>query len=160
VAEVPPFALFAEIYRRHGHRCPMSTLGGRLGFAARRHFAAESPRLAAVYRIATCAADGIRQAIGGEAALEVREEGEHRLTLTDLDSHTWVELELRAEALTMAGEYRQQAEDFDVARAGLTPAEVLAWQERMTALLDGLLQQLRTLPDADLLTIRLGTAHE
>jgi formylmethanofuran dehydrogenase subunit E len=160
VAEVPPFALFAAIYRRHGHRCPMSTLGGRLGFAARRHFAAGPSRLAAVYRIATCAVDGIRQAIGCEAALEVREEGEHRLTLADLDSHTWVELELRAEALAMAGEYRRQMETFEEARAGLAPAEVLAWQGRTEALLDRLLGQLRTLPDAELLIIRTGSAHE
>jgi formylmethanofuran dehydrogenase subunit E len=154
--ELPTLAFFAEIYRRHGHRCPMSTLGGRLGFAARRHLAGQGSAFAAVYRIATCAVDGIRHAIGcdeGGGTLEVRDLGAHLLTLTDLNSGRSVAVALRPEALHLAGDYRQQIEELERLRPSLTPEQLRQGQQRTDALLDALLERLRSLPDDELLSV-------
>lgn len=137
----------------------MSTLGGRLGFAARRQFSSEAAQLTAVYGIATCAADGIRQAIGN-APLAVQDAGEHRLTLADQDSGACVQVTLRPAVLAMAAAYRQQVEELDMVRGRLSPNEAGAWQARLEVLLDGLLERLRTMPDEELLTICSGTADE
>ena len=76
--------LFLRIRARHGHYCPMSTLGGRLGMAALGALGDDSGELTATYRIDTCAADGIAVATGclpEEGRLTVRAEGRHRLEL-------------------------------------------------------------------------------
>lgn len=153
---LPPFELFTEIYRRHGHRCPMSTLGGRLGHAARRRLGPEVPSeaLAAVCHTATCALDGIRQATGcGEAvgSLEVREEGRHRLTLLDRRTGRAVAVELRPDALALAGEFRRLDEALERERPALAAGELAERTRRKEAFLDALLERLRTLPDEELL---------
>ncbi len=164
--ELPPFELFAEIYRRHGHRCPMSTLGGRLGFAARQRVDAGLPAesLTAVYHIATCALDGVRQATGcNEAAgsLTVREDGRHRLTLVDRRDGRGVVVTLRPHALALAGEYRRLDEELAQERPALA-ADVLAERLRLQeAFLDALLERLRTQPDEELMEFEpLCTAKE
>lgn len=157
--DLPPFELFAEIYRRHGHRCPMSTLGGRLGFAARRRLPAAlaAGELHAVYHIDTCAVEGIRCATGcgeSEETLEVRPEGAHRLTLVERGTGRGVEAVLRSETLALAGTYRQMDEALERERASLEPEELARRQQKQEAFLDGLLERLRTLPDEELLLIR------
>lgn len=156
--DLPPFEIFAEIYRRHGHRCPMSTLGGRLGWAARRRLP-EVPEaeLHAVYRIDTCAVEGIRCTTGCEEAsgtLEVRSKGEHRLTLVERRSGRGVEAVLRPEALSRAGEYRRLDEALERERPGLDPAGLDRRLREKEVFLDALLEDLRTLPDEELLKLR------
>lgn len=155
---LPPFELFAEIYRRHGHRCPMSTLGGRLGHAARRRFGPEVPSgaLAAVYHTATCALDGIRQATGcseSAGSLEVRETGQHLLTLVDHRTGRTVEVALRPETLVLAGEYRRLDEALERERPALAAGELMERTRQKEAFLDALLERLRTLPDEELLAL-------
>jgi len=154
--ELPPFELFAEIYRRHGHRCPMSTLGGRLGYAARRLLGPEVPdgALAAVYQTATCALDGIRLATGcSEAAgsFDAREEGRHRLILVDRRSGRGLAVALRMETLALAGEYRRFDEALEKDRAVLDGEELAERVRQKETFLDLLLERLRTLPDEELL---------
>lgn len=145
----PPQELFVEIRRRHGHYCPMSTLGGRLGYAARQ---ALSPGtvLRGCYYTATCAADGIAVALGG-AELEVRDYGRHALWLIAAGGGG-VLVELRPEILQRAAGYRALDLALEQDRSGLTSDEL---SERIAAkeeFLEKLLQQLRTLPDEDVMT--------
>ena len=55
-----PPDIFQRIYARHGHRCPMSTLGGRMGLAAMTTLGPQPVEsLEARYAHDTCAVDGI-----------------------------------------------------------------------------------------------------
>ncbi len=77
--------LLRFLARLHGHRCPMSILGARLGLAARRALAPEpGVKLRARYHHRTCALDGVQVTTGctpGNRNLEVVPGGRHRLEL-------------------------------------------------------------------------------
>ncbi|WP_170232908.1 FmdE family protein [Desulfuromonas acetexigens] len=141
---------FADIYALHGHRCPMSTLGGRLGRAATAHV--DSLRRRAVYHIDTCALDGIRVATGCHE-IRVVDEGRHVLDLFDDRNGRGVRVALRPEALAIAGEYRRLDDALDRDRAGLDPTTLAARQSEVNQVLDKVLEQLWTLPDEVLLEI-------
>jgi len=156
--ELPPFALFVEIYRRHGHRCPMSTLGGRLGYAARRLLGPEVPdgALAAAYQAVTCAVDGIRQATGCSeeaGSLAVSEGGRHRLTLVDRRSGRGLAVALRPEILALAGEYRRFDEELERDRTTLGAEELAERIREKETFLDLLLERLRTMPDEEMIEL-------
>ncbi len=146
-----PPEIFAAIYRRHGHRCPMSTLGGRLGLAARLVLGG-GDKMQAVYHIRTCALDGIAVTTGcreEEGNLRVAERGEHRLWLTNGDSTVMVTL--RPAALEIAGRYRQASEALEREGAALTEQERQRREAAVQQILDEVLQALWTLPDEILL---------
>ena len=149
---LPPHQLFAEIYRIHGHRCPMSTLGGRLGFAARQQLSDRAP-LRATYFIDTCAADGISVMTGCSKAagtLRIVARQRHALWLQDEDGGELF-AELSDPALQLAGTYRTLDLAFQKEEAHFTVEER---QQRLTArelFLEELLQKLWNLPDAELM---------
>ncbi len=154
-----PAGLFDAIYRRHGHRCPMSTLGGRLGHAARRRFsrAQAAAGLLAVYGVRTCALDGIAQATGcrvEDGSLIVREQGRHALTLVRREDGRGVAAELTRQALALAGDFRRHGENLQSRRAHLAPAELAAAEAARERALDELLKKLRGLAEEELVTVR------
>lgn len=149
---LPPIHLFSEIYRIHGHRCPMSTLGGRLGFAARERLFDPSP-MSAVYFIDTCAADGIGVMTGckkEDKTLRIVAKNRHALWLKGHQGRG-VFAELSGQAMTLAGEYR--ARDLALAQVeGTLSPEVLTQRRAEKELfLDELLQKLWSLPDEELM---------
>lgn len=114
--------LFLRIRARHGHYCPMSTLGGRLGVAALQVLGEEAGKLTARYHIDTCAVDGIAVATGclpEDGRLTMRPDGLHRLELWGRDG-VGVRAELTSTALERAATCRKQLD------AGGVPDEVLA----------------------------------
>lgn len=149
---LPPHQLFAEIYKIHGHRCPMSTLGGRLGFAVKEKFAGREARRA-TYFIDTCAADGISVMTGCSRAagtLQIVARQRHALWLQDADE-CGLFAELSPSALHLAGSYRTLDLAFQKEEAHLSKSER---QQRLTAkelFLEELLQKLWTLPDGELM---------
>lgn len=153
-----PKELFAEIYRRHGHRCPMSTLGGRLGYAAIRHLAAGPEEdLLAIYHIRTCALDGIGVGCGctlSAGNLLVREEGRHALALVCREDGRGVEVTLKEKALTIAGEYRRVSEALERERPGLSEQELTEREGHREAILDEVLIRLRRENEGRLLAVR------
>lgn len=105
--------LFLRIRVRHGHYCPMSTLGGRLGAAALSALGAVDGELTACYHIDTCAVDGIAVATGcfpEEDRLIVTGVGLHRLDLRDAAGHG-MRAELTATALARAATCRKLLDD-------------------------------------------------
>ncbi|MDZ4185995.1 MAG: formylmethanofuran dehydrogenase subunit E family protein [Desulfuromonadales bacterium] len=150
---LPPHQLFAEIYEIHGHRCPMSTLGGRLGFAARQLFFGRPPLLA-TYFIATCAADGISVMTGCSQAagtLRIVARERHALWLQNNDG-CGLFAELSPQALQLAGTYRTLDLAFLKEEARLATTER---QQRLTSkelFLEELLQKLWILPDEELMS--------
>ena len=149
---LPPRQLFAEIYEIHGHRCPMSTLGGRLGFAARERLAGRAP-LTATYYIATCAADGISVMTGcnkADGSLHIVPKERHALWLQDADGRGLF-AELNQLALQLAGEYRSRDQEFLKDEARLSAEERQERQTKRELFLEELLQKFWTLPDDELM---------
>ncbi len=128
----------------------MSTLGGRIGYAAAGRVAA-SLRVS-VYYADTCALDGVRVAAACEE-LHVRNCGRHALVLASGRDGQGVRVELRREALDIAWEYRRLSEALERARHELRPEALADREKELDLVLDGVLQRLRTLPDGDLLEI-------
>ncbi|MCM2265169.1 MAG: formylmethanofuran dehydrogenase subunit E family protein [Desulfuromonadales bacterium] len=113
--------LFLRIRARHGHYCPMSTLGGRLGEMALLAVGKDAGALTATYHIDTCAADGIAVATGclpEEGRLKMHPDGLHRLELRGEDG-VGVRAELTPTALERAAACRKQLDE------GGAPDEVL-----------------------------------
>lgn len=101
--------LFLRIHARHGHYCPMSTLGARLGLAALQALGGNARDLQACYQIETCAVDGIALTTGclpEEGSLRVVPAGRHRLQLRDA-SGRGVCAELTVTALERAAACRR-----------------------------------------------------
>ncbi|WP_305043568.1 formylmethanofuran dehydrogenase subunit E family protein [Geoalkalibacter sp.] len=151
---LPPAQLYDAIRSRHGHYCPMSTLGGRMGFAGRRRLG-DGP-LRGEYLLRTCAVEGIAVATGCEepaGTLRVRDAGRHVLLLR-CASGAGFEIALRPATLELAWRYRHLDEALESERAALAPAELARRTRDKDAFLDGLLARLRALPEDELLDIR------
>jgi formylmethanofuran dehydrogenase subunit E len=143
-----PPEIFARIYARHGHRCPMSTLGGRLGLALVKRLGDRSGRVSASYGSRTCALDGIAEVTGlSEEAgtLTVSSEGRHALRV-EAGGELFT-LELTATALKMAGRYRALCERLERNGEALDGVEQERRRARLDAMLDQLLPQLWAAPD-------------
>ena len=134
--------IFDRIYTRHGHRCPMSTLGGRLGLAAIKWLGDSTGELQAIYSNRTCATDGIAETTGcteEKGSLIVKNDGRHALTLSSAQAS--VEVELTAEALQMAGRYRSLCNRLEKGWDELEADEQAKRRAEMDAMLDELLPQ-------------------
>ncbi|HKJ29314.1 MAG TPA: formylmethanofuran dehydrogenase subunit E family protein [Desulfuromonadales bacterium] len=147
-----PPDIFTRIYVRHGHRCPMSTLGGRLGLAALKWLGDCDGELQAVYSNRTCATDGIAETTGcteEKGSLIVKNDGRHALTLSSAQAS--VEVELTAEALEMAGRYRSLCNRLEKGWDELEAGEQVKRRAVMDAMLDELLPQFWQAEDQKLL---------
>ena len=134
--------IFDRIYTRHGHRCPMSTLGGRLGLAAIKWLGDSTGELQAIFSNRTCATDGIAETTGcteEKGSLIVKNDGRHALTLSSAQAS--VEVELTAEALQMAGRYRSLCNRLEKGWDELEADEQVKRRVEMDAMLDELLPQ-------------------
>ena len=143
--------MFARIYTRHGHRCPMSTLGGRLGLAAIKWLGDVEGELHAIYSNRTCAADGIAETTGcteENGSLVVKNDGRHALTLSSAQAS--VEVELTTKALEMAGRYRSLCNRLEKGWDELEEDEQVKRRAEMDAMLDDLLPQFWQAEDSQL----------
>lgn len=149
--------IFARIYARHGHRCPMSTLGGRLAMAALGLLAEKDAPveddLYAVYFTRTCAVDGVAEVTGlaENGGLEIRPEGRHALRLER--GGVAVEVELSDRAMQMAGEYRRFCYEIEAGWDDLDEDERQVREIRRQSWLDTLLPRLWQAPDHELVHI-------
>lgn len=151
--------IFARIYERHGHRCPMSTLGGRLGLAAMKLPQLQKESLRAIYHSRTCALDGIALTTGcseENGNLAVTTEGRHCLELFD-DGGLAVKLSLNGNAMRIAGDYRRLSAELEQGWDLLDEEERAERDQRREAALDTLLPGLWAAPDADLIDLQTGT---
>ncbi|RMF47670.1 MAG: hypothetical protein D6751_02135 [Deltaproteobacteria bacterium] len=150
--------IFARIYERHGHRCPMSTLGGRLAMAALGLLAdAEASgedELRGYYFTRTCAVDGVAEVTGlteADGGLEVCPDGRHALRLER--GGVAVEVELTEKAMQMAGEYRRFCYEIEAGWDDLDEEERRVREIRRQAWLDTLLPRLWQAPDHELVRV-------
>ncbi len=128
--------LYQQLANRHGHYCPMSTLGVRLAETAHEQMAlrpAQDWKLC--YLARTCAVDGIRiviEQIQPGVDLRVEQKGQHRLQCRS--DVAQVSLQLTEQAMQLAASYRDLPEEQKLAQ----------------------LELLRTTPAAQLITISEG----
>jgi len=152
--------LYARIYARHGHRCPMSTLGARLGLAALAALGPGDGPLQATYHMRTCALDGIAETTGcreEDGSLTVTGEARHALRLQR--GAVGVEVALSAGVMQAAGGYRKLCNELEQGWDALDEAERQRRQALMAAALDALLPQLWTAPDCDLIDVTLPNGN-
>ena len=155
---IQPPEIFQKIYQQHGHRCPMSTLGGRLGMAALKSLGAGSDEsLKAVFENDTCAVDGIEITTGclrSTGALRVEVAGKHALVLQSDDGRS-VRVGISASALATAWTYRTADEAFNAGKGALPEAELKTLFEHKESVLQAVLEKFWTFPDKDLLTVEM-----
>jgi formylmethanofuran dehydrogenase subunit E len=136
----------------------MSTLGGRLGHAARRRLPETAgASLRAIYGVATCAVDGIAVTTGcseGAGTLQIEDRGRHLLLLRDVGGGLAVTAEIRPETLDMAAVYRRFDEALERERSSLGVAELAQRLQEKASILDALLPKLRTWPEDELLLVQ------
>lgn len=154
---LPPPDVFIAIRNEHGHYCPMSTCGGRMGWAARKRLEAAgiSDRLMALVYARSCALAGIVQTTGCDEAtgtLRLLPGGQHRLDLRT-ESGAGISVQLTAAALRRTGVYRQAHAMLESQRAALSATELRQREAALAVQLDILLDELRTCPDEELMMV-------
>ena len=151
----PERAWFAALEQLHGHRCPMSILGARLGWAARAALGVDADawrRLRGRYHHRTCAVDGIQlatQCTTGNGNLELLAEGDHRLVLTALDDGRRAEARPTVLALQSGRRYGELLGRADELPPGSDTELALRAQ------IDRLLDHLETAPQQELVAVTL-----
>ena len=105
----PGPALYDSLEKFHGDACAGSVFGARLGFAAAEAMGKHG-KLKAQYFDLSCPVDGIQLSTGatyGNRGLEVLDQDDHRLVLTDTDSGKKVEARLTEQALEQGRRIRE-----------------------------------------------------
>jgi formylmethanofuran dehydrogenase subunit E len=137
--------IFQRIYQQHGHRCPMSTLGGRMGLAALKALdAREDSSLSAVFEHGTCVVDGIEMTTGcsrSSGSLRVEDSGRHSVVV-QFGEKMSVRVSLNEFALATAWEYRTADDAFTAGKGSLPAEELQRLHEQKETVLQSVLERL------------------
>ncbi len=148
----PPDAeMCARLERFHGHTCPGSLIGLRLGLTAKEALKGHG-KLKAKCFILACPVDGIQVSIGttwGNRGLEVENRGEMSMVLTDVESGRQVEARLTEKAMEKGKSYRDFSKKARSQPAG--SPERIGFEKEAEAVLDWF----RTAPDSEVVTIKV-----
>ncbi len=105
--------IYQQLAARHGHYCPMSTLGVRLGEALVQQLAAANNHVQSVtYHAQTCAVDGLSLVLERqfpELSLTVQAKRQHSLHC-QLEDGGELSLSLSERAMQLAAQYRHLQE--------------------------------------------------
>lgn len=105
----PDSDFYDSLEKFHGDACAGSIFGARLGFAAVDALG-DHGKLKAQYFDLSCPVDGIQLSTGatyGNRKLEVLDQDDHRLVLTDTDSGKKIEARLTEQALEQGKKIRE-----------------------------------------------------
>ena len=148
----PPNAeMCAFLAEFHGHTCPGSLMGLRLGLAAKEALNAQG-RVEAKTFIHACPVDGIQVATGatyGNRAITVEDREEMRLILTDTKTSKQVEATLTQEAMERAKGFRELSGKSRTLKQG-SPEQLAIKKE-----IDDILNWYRTVPDEKVVVIKV-----
>jgi len=148
----PPDAETCErLERFHGHTCPGSLMGLRLGLTAKEALKGHG-KLKAKCFILACPVDGIQVGVGttwGNRGLEVENRGEMSMVLTDIESGRQVEARLTEKATKKGTSYRELTGKARSQTAG--SPERKGFEKDAEAVLDWF----RTAPDSEVVTIKV-----
>ncbi len=141
----------ARLERFHGHTCPGSLMGLRLGLTAKEALKGHG-KLKAKCFVLACPVDGIQVGVGttwGNRGLEVENRGEMSMLLTDVESGRQVEARLTEKAMKKGKSYRDLSEKARSQPAG--SPERIGFEKDAEAVLDWF----RTAPDSEVVAIKL-----
>jgi formylmethanofuran dehydrogenase subunit E len=148
----PPDAETCDrLERFHGHTCPGSLMGLRLGLTAKEVLKGHG-KLKAKCFILACPVDGIQVGVGttwGNRGLEVENRGEMSMVLTDVESGRQVEARLTKKAMEKGKSYRELSEKAHSQPAG-SPKRI-GFEKEAEAVLDWF----RTAPDSEVVIIEV-----
>ncbi len=145
----PEMCAFLE--RFHGHICPGSLMGLRLGLGAKEVLRMQGKIKAKTFALA-CSVDGIQVATGatyGNKAFILEDRNELYLILSDVKSGKQVEARLTHKAIDYGKRFRELSGKARTLAAG-SPEQSALKKE-----IDDILDWLRTAPDADVVTVRV-----
>lgn len=148
----PPDAeMSAFLHKFHGHTCPGSLMGLRLGLAAKEALNAQGKITARTFPHA-CPVDGIQVATGatyGNRAITLEEGNGMYLILTDTKTGKRVEATLTQEAMEKGGGFREFSSKARSLEAG-SPEQLEAKKKA-----DDILNWFRTAPDENVVAIKV-----
>jgi formylmethanofuran dehydrogenase subunit E len=147
----PDKEMCAFLEKFHGHTCPGSLMGLRVGLAAKEALNAEGKIEAKTFLLA-CSVDGIQVGAGttyGNKALTVDDKKEMSLILTDTKSGRQVEARLTDEAAEKGKGFRELAAKSRSLKAG-SPEQLAVKKE-----IDEILNWYRTEPDEKVVKIKV-----
>ena len=152
VYSAPPDAdMCAFLERFHGHTCPGSLMGLRLGLSAKEALNAQG-RIEAKTFLLACPVDGIQVATGatyGNRAITVDDHKEMYLILTDIESGKQVEARLTEEAMEKGKGFRE------LSAKARSLKEGAAEQSAAKKEVDEILNWYRTAPDEKVVKIKV-----
>ena len=146
----PETEMCAFLERFHGHTCPGSLIGLRLGLAAKEALKGHG-KLKAKTFVHACPADGIQVATGttyGNKTFTLEDRNELYLILTDVKRRKQVEARLTQDAIDMGKLFRALSKEAQSYPEG--SPEQLVLKTKINSILDWF----RTAPDAVVVTIR------
>ena len=148
----PPDAeMCAFLEKFHGHTCPGSLMGLRLGLAAKEALNAQG-RVEAKTFILACPVDGIQVATGatyGNRAITVEDSKKMDLILTDTKTGKQVEARLTREAMERGKGFRELSGKSRTLKQG-SPEQMAVKKE-----IDDILNWYRTTPDEKVVVIKI-----
>jgi formylmethanofuran dehydrogenase subunit E len=147
----PDAAFYDLLQQFHGDNCAGSIFGARLGYAAK-HEMGDCGKLTAQYFDLSCPVDGIQLATGatyGNRGLEVLDQDDHRLILTDAESGKKVEARLTEQALEQGRKLREVSNK--PRSSDPNSDEAMALQRDK----ESLLNWLRTAPDSLVVNVQV-----
>ena len=146
----PPKAEMCSFLEKfHGHTCPGSLMGLRLGLAAKEALNAKG-RIEAKTFVLACSVDGIQVGVGttiGNKTLTVEDKKEISLILTDTGTGKQVEARLTEEAMEKGKGFKELSAKARSLEAG-SPEQLAVQKE-----IDGILDWYRTSPDEKVVII-------
>lgn len=150
---------FKGLYEFHGHRCPMSTMGARLGSAAMAALGvtkSDQFLVRGVYTAKNCALDGIQYVSGctlGNGNIELEDKGVPSFTLARRDGRKCVTASASPAAIerftghkTLRAELESEKEISGLARA-------MEIDARLKSEFDALIDWVQSAPDGELVVI-------
>ncbi len=150
-AAPPDSEMCAFLEKFHGHTCPGSLMGLRLGLTAKEALNAQGKVEAKTFLLA-CPVDGIQVGAGttyGNRTLTVEDRKEMYLILTDTKSGKQVEARLTEEAMEKSKGFHELSVKYRSLEAG-SPEQLAVKKE-----IDDILNWYRTAPDAEVVTVQV-----
>jgi len=152
---------FERLYEFHGHRCPMSTMGARLGIAAMSALGATKAdqfRVRGVYRSRNCALDGIQFVTGctlGNGNLDVEDAGMAAFSLVWREGGGGATATVSGEALARFSEHKRKKAEYERDKAQAGPDREKEMEDGLKREFDALVEWVQETPDDKLLVITL-----
>jgi formylmethanofuran dehydrogenase subunit E len=150
---------FGGLYLFHGHRCPMSTMGARLGAAAMDALGvtkADQFKVRGVYRSRNCALDGVQFVTGctlGNSNLELEDKGLASFTLFWRETRGAVTAAVSKAALARFAGHKKRKAELEHERPEAPPERIALMESELKEEFERLIDWVQSAPVDELVDI-------